>query len=365
MSFEPFLRLAPARGASCSRCSWGSGSRRQWQAFLLWRHSGVVQFGDTRSGVRPRRGVLRLHPAVAAVHPGLAVLGARRRHGPHGDRALPVGRDPAAGAAVGEQGHPRGARAPVGAARADHAGEGLGLLPRAVRPAELAAGGRGGRVLHRRPGAVAGAELADLSRIICAVLFFANIRRQRMGLPDHRRRACSALVSIMLGTLYPAFVQRFRVTPQELQLELPVHRGQHRGHAPAFALDRIIEAQRDVGGARTVRAPRRTWGPSRTSGCGGLSVLAENFESLQRFRQYYEFLDVDVDRYDLDGDRGCSDLGAGGRRRMASRRGQTWQNRAPLVHPRFGAVASRVNTATPRASPVHACRISRPSVTRR
>ena len=33
------------------------------------------------------------------------------------------------------------------------------------------------------------------------------------------------------------------------------------------------------------------------------SVLEENFRALQRFRQYYEFRDVDVDRYELDGER--------------------------------------------------------------
>jgi uncharacterized membrane protein (UPF0182 family) len=52
----------------------------------------------------------------------------------------------------------------------------------------------------------------------CAVLFFLNVRSRDFTLP-----VAGALVlglsSVLVGGVYPAFVQRFQVTPQELQRE--------------------------------------------------------------------------------------------------------------------------------------------------
>ena len=82
------------------------------------------------------------------------------------------------------------------------------------------------------------------------------------------------------------------------------------------------------------------------------SVLRQNYESLQRIRQYYEFADVDVDRYDLDGQRRMLMISA----REISQEGipeggRTWQNEHLVYTHGFGAVASRVNTASPEGAP--------------
>ena len=50
----------------------------------------------------------------------------------------------------------------------------------------------------------------------------------------------------------------------------------------------------DVQANEATIANIRLWRPS---------VLKENFESVQRIRQYYDFADVDVDRYEIDGER--------------------------------------------------------------
>ena len=89
---------------------------------------------EPRAALRARPVVLRVLAAVAEVRAGVALLDPRGRDVPGGARALPLGRDPAAGAAARGQGDAGRPRPPLGAARADHAGEGLGLLPRAVRP---------------------------------------------------------------------------------------------------------------------------------------------------------------------------------------------------------------------------------------
>ena len=75
------------------------------------------------------------------------------------------------------------------------------------------------------------------------------------------------------------------------------------GTRTAFRLDDIrIEARpfEPSVSAEDVDANEATIGNIRL--CHA-SVLKENFQSLQRIRRYYDFNDVDVDRYELDGER--------------------------------------------------------------
>ncbi len=82
-------------------------------------------------------------------------------------------------------------------------------------------------------------------------------------------------------------------------------------------------------------------------------MLKENFQSLQRIRQYYEFEDVDVDRYDLNGTRRV--LMVSGREVTQNgipTGGKTWQNTHLVYTHGFGAVAAQVNTASSEGAPV-------------
>ena len=117
----------------------------------------VVRFD--RADLPSGSGVLRVLAPVVAVPAGVAVLVARRRDPDRRDRALRVGRHPAASAGVRRQGGAGRAGAPVGVAGPDLPGEGVGLLHRPVRPADVAARRRRGSVLHRRQGATARAQL--------------------------------------------------------------------------------------------------------------------------------------------------------------------------------------------------------------
>src|SRR5215212_571397 len=127
--------------------------------------------------------------------------------------------------------------------------------------------------------------------IICAVLFFLNIRTKQWALPIVAVTLL-AIVSVLLGSAYPAFVQQFKVKPNEQQLEQPYIHNNIQATRAAFALDKIQEQQRDVTGSLTAAQLRenrttvsniRLWRPS---------TLQKNFQSFQRVREYYDFLDV-------------------------------------------------------------------------
>ena len=219
-------------------------------------------------------------------------------------------------------------------------------------------------LLNSLRGVVAGASYTDVNAqlpalrilvviaIVCAVLFLVNIRLRGWALPVIAV-GLLALVSIIAGAAYPSFVQRFRVAPQEFQREQPFIEDNIEATRSAFGLDEIESQQRAVGGAVSAEDIRedeatisniRLWRPS---------VLLDNLASLQRIRQYYEFNDIDVDRYELDGTRRVVMVAA----REVSQDGipeggKTWQNTHLVYTHGFGAVATQVNTATAEGQPV-------------
>jgi hypothetical protein len=213
-------------------------------------------------------------------------------------------------------------------------------------------------------GVVAGASYTDVNAqlpalrilvviaVVCAVLFLVNIRLRGWALPVISV-GLLALVSIIAGAAYPAFVQRFRVAPQEFQREQPYIEDNIEATREAFGLDEIASQPRPVGDAVTTSDIRdndatisniRLWRPS---------VLHENYRSLQRIRQYYEFNDIDVDRYELNGTRRVLMVAA----REVTQEGipeggKTWQNIHLVYTHGYGAVASQVNAATTEGQPV-------------
>ena len=86
-------------------------------------------------------------------------------------------------------------------------------------------------LLTSRRGVVEGASYTEVKAqlpalnflavvaVICAILFFANIRLRQWSLPVVAV-GLLAIVSVLLGTAYPAFIQQFKVKPNEQQLEL-------------------------------------------------------------------------------------------------------------------------------------------------
>jgi uncharacterized protein len=218
-------------------------------------------------------------------------------------------------------------------------------------------------LLTSRRGVVEGASYTDVRAqlpalriltfiaVACAILFLVNIRMRGWAIPVIAL-GLLVLVSITAGAAYPAFVQRFQVGPQELQRERPYIDRNIAATRTAFGLDVVQQQQRTVAASVTPQEVEangatvsniRLWRPD---------ILRENFESLQRIREYYVFEDVDVDRYELNGERRVVMLSArevnqdsipGG--------GATWQNKHLVYTHGFGAVAAPVNTTTPEGAP--------------
>jgi uncharacterized membrane protein (UPF0182 family) len=218
-------------------------------------------------------------------------------------------------------------------------------------------------LLTSRRGVVQGASYTDvnaqlpalnfliIAAVICAVLFFANIWRQRWALPIIAVIVLGA-VSVLLGTAYPAFVQRFRVTPQEFQREQTYIEDNIEGTQRAFDIvpediatppqpgyEPVVTGE-DLQANQATKDNIRLWRPS---------ILAQNFLSTQRIRNYYEFRDVDVSRYVLDGTPRVLMVSG---REVTQEQTTTWQNEHLVYTHGFGAVAAKVNAANTEGAPV-------------
>ena len=144
-------------------------------------------------------------------------------------------------------------------------------------------------------------NLLILISLFGAVLLLVNIKRRGWLLPATAISLWLA-VSIIVGGLVPAAIQRFRVVPDELNKELPYVENHIDYTRLAYGLDSIEEksfaaspdlSQNDISNNKQTVDNIRLWDPT---------VLAETYSQLQEIRAYYALQEVDVDRYRINGE---------------------------------------------------------------
>jgi uncharacterized protein len=141
--------------------------------------------------------------------------------------------------------------------------------------------------------------LAAIS-VISAILFLVNIRMRRLSLPL-AAVGIWILTAFLAGGVWPWWVQRFSVDPQELDRERRFIDRNIAATREGFGLDdvetRSFAASGDLSGDdleanQNLLDNVRVWDPA---------ILQEAYAQLQAIRTYYSFPDVDVDRYEIDG----------------------------------------------------------------
>lgn len=112
------------------------------------------------------------------------------------------------------------------------------------------------------------------------------------------------LVLFWIGGLgiYPALLQRFRVTPNELVAERPFILNNIRMTRQAYALDRVVEKDFAAADNLTAAALERNSLTIKNIRLWDNRPLLVTYGKLQEIRTYYKFLDVDVDRYTVNGE---------------------------------------------------------------
>ncbi|MCH7759014.1 UPF0182 family protein [Patescibacteria group bacterium] len=168
-------------------------------------------------------------------------------------------------------------------------------------------------LLYSSTGPFIGANFTDINAIlpflkilivvaiIAALLAVANIFK------THNRLITLALgsyiiVSILGSLVYPTILQKFVVLPNELVKETPFIEYNIAATRRAFALDKVEErnltgeatlTMKDINNNRSTIKNIRLW---------DREPLLDTFGQLQEIRTYYDFISIDNDRYNLNGD---------------------------------------------------------------
>src|SRR5262245_15419514 len=154
-------------------------------------------------------------------------------------------------------------------------------------------------------------NLLVLISLAAAVLFVANIFRRGWTLPV-LAVGLWAFVAVAVGGIYPQMVQWLNVEPNESAKEKPYIERNIEATRYALGLQKVRTerftpttdpAQVDLAGSAATIRNIRLWDPSA-------SLSGQTFEQLQRIRDYYNINDIDVDRYQIDGQATQVNVGA-------------------------------------------------------
>ncbi|MFP5218251.1 MAG: UPF0182 family protein [Actinomycetes bacterium] len=138
--------------------------------------------------------------------------------------------------------------------------------------------------------------------VICALLFFANIVVRNIVLPAGAL-ALLVVSSVVIGGIYPAYTQQFRVKPNEIQREEPFIQRNIEATRAAYGIDDTeVTDYQAVQDADPEALQEQV---SRVSSARLLdpNELGRTFEQLQRLTFYFGVTDqLDIDRYEIDGE---------------------------------------------------------------
>ncbi len=219
-------------------------------------------------------------------------------------------------------------------------------------------------LVYSRRGAVFGAGYTDVNAqlpaftilvfvtIIAAVLLLVNVFLQQAWRAIVVVLVGWIAISALAGNIYPNLVQRFQVNPNEFTREREYIAHNIDFTRVAYGLDRIVDenfdAESELTGAELLDQPDtitniRLW---------DYRPLLQTYNQVQALRQQYQFTDIDIDRYDIEGERRQLMLSA---RELIPEQleqpAQTWVNRKLVYTHGYGVAASPVAEITPDGLP--------------
>jgi uncharacterized membrane protein (UPF0182 family) len=159
--------------------------------------------------------------------------------------------------------------------------------------------------------------------------------------------------SILVGVIYPEVIQGLQVAPNELAFEKPFIQRNITATRDAFDLESVVATgfpaafdltAADIAEATSTVKNIRLFDPN---------VVVDSYKQLQEIRFYYDFQDVDIDRYVVDGVRRQMLISA---REMnvtqLTATAKTWINRHLVYTHGYGVVASPVNEVSREGLPL-------------
>ena len=219
------------------------------------------------------------------------------------------------------------------------------------------------KLVYSPRGVVFGASYTDMNAqlpaftimmylvIALAILLLANIFVRTLKL------IALALIlwigaAVLLSEMYPGVVQQFEVKPNEFTKEQQYIKNNIVMTRQAFALDSIQEAPYEVQDAPSTSDMQRNSDTVGNIRLADYRPLLQTYNQIQSIRTYYDFSDVDVDRYTINGKYRQVMLSARElQTQKLTEKAQTWVNLHLVYTHGYGIAASPVNEFTPDGLP--------------
>ncbi len=197
-----------------------------------------------------------------------------------------------------------------------------------------------------------GLTIVAITIVVAAIIIVINALTKRKLRFIVGALVLPVLVYVVAGMLIPAYVQSFVVKPNELGRETPYIEHNINWTRKGFKLDRIemreFEAEPSIAGLN-IENNRPTLDNIRL---WDWSALRDTLRQIQEIRTYYDFGDVDVDRYKIGGQTRQMMLAT--RELDVSKlpeQSRTWINERLIYTHGYGVTMNTANEFTPEGLP--------------
>lgn len=136
--------------------------------------------------------------------------------------------------------------------------------------------------------------------VICALAILVNLFLRRFKLVAYSI-GFLVLASVLLGGIFPVLVQRFIVTPNEISMETPYLARNIEFTRNAYNLDKIEKRSFPAGKVLTLEDIQANQDTVTNIRLWDWEPLQQTYGQLQEMRLYYQFKEIDIDRYVIDG----------------------------------------------------------------
>jgi uncharacterized protein len=188
--------------------------------------------------------------------------------------------------------------------------------------------------------------------LVAAAIFLINIRYKGWRLPAIAI-AIMFLTWALAGKAYPAIIQAARVSPNEINYESPYIAKNIEATRWAFGLEDISKVNFEATTDLTAAAVKANAGTTGNVRLWEPRPALDTYSQIQEIRLYYSFVDVDVDRYDINGQ--YRQVLLSGReldQTQLQAQSQTWVNKHLTYTHGYGFVMSPVNVASGDGLPI-------------
>jgi uncharacterized membrane protein (UPF0182 family) len=182
--------------------------------------------------------------------------------------------------------------------------------------------------------------LTGLVAVLCVVTI-----RLRSWRPLLWSLAALVGVAILGGVAYPGLIQRYQVSPNEIDKEKPYIDFNIRYTRLAYGLDNIEEREFPAEETLTLQDLRKNEATLKNIRLWDTRPLLATYSQLQEIRTYYKFTDIDIDRYRINGEYRQVTLSP---RELSSKDlpSRIWINERLTYTHGYGAVVGPVNRVT-------------------